>query len=167
MNDMKIKVRAIEKSDSTQMKEIIVSSLENLDIVGEGCTSKDEELNDLNFSFAGEDKKYCVVVDGNTGEVLGGGGFARLKGTNLNEGICEFQKFYFKEKIQGKGFGKKLLSCLIDRAKEAGYKIAYLETHHKMEKAIKLYEKHGFKYLEKPMGNTGHYQRSFCMCKCL
>lgn len=164
---MKIKVRAIEESDGLQMKEIIVSSLKSLEIIGEGCTSEDKELNDLSSSFSGEDKKYCVVVDEGNGEVLGGGGFARLKGTDLKQGICEFQKFYFKEKIQGRGLGKKLLSCLIDRARNAGYKIAYLETHHKMEKAIKLYEKHGFKYLEKPMGNTGHYQRSFCMCKCL
>lgn len=164
---MKIKVRAIENPDNLQMKEIITSSLAKLDILGEGCTSEDKELHDLSSSFSGDDKKYCVVVDEETNEVLGGGGFARLKGTNVNEGVCEFQKFYFTEKIQGKGLGKKLLSCLVDRARNAGYRVAYLETHHKMEKAIKLYEKHGFKYLEKPMGNTGHHQRSFCMCKCL
>jgi len=160
-----IKIRHIQLEDNKKIASIITSSLQEMGITGPGCTTEDPELNNLYSTYQDEGSRYCVVIDEDTDTVLGGGGFSRLKGTNKEDGICELQKFYFLKDVQGLGLGKKLLTCMITRAKKAGYKEAYLETHYKMERATKLYEKYGFKRLNEPKGNTGHYQRSICMSK--
>ena len=61
--------------------------------------------------------------------------------------------------------GAALLSLCLDRAHRLGYKRCYLETLDSMEKARKLYEKYGFRYLDKPMGNTGHTSCGTWMAK--
>lgn len=56
--------------------------------------------------------------------------------------------------------------CL-NRAKEYGYEKVYLETMPYMKAAQKLYMASGFEYIEKPMGNTGHYSCPVWMLKCM
>jgi len=50
-------------------------------------------------------------------------------------------------------------------AKNAGFEQCYLETLPYMKDARKLYKKVGFKSLEKPLGNTGHYSCTEWMIK--
>jgi putative acetyltransferase len=49
-----------------------------------------------------------------------------------------------------------LLILCLEEAANAGFENCYLETTADMEQAQRLYGKYGFKYLDKPMGNTGH-----------
>mgnify|MGYP003607273162 FL=1 len=44
----------------------------------------------------------------------------------------------------------------IASAKELGYKQIYLESIPAFSKAVSIYEKQGFTYLDKPLGNSGH-----------
>ena len=46
-------------------------------------------------------------------------------------------------------------TCLA-KARELGFELCYLETLTGMDNAIALYQKVGFKSLDKPMGDTGH-----------
>jgi putative acetyltransferase len=41
----------------------------------------------------------------------------------------------------------------------------YLESFPDMKEAIRLYEQNGFRYLDKPLGNTGHYACNVWMVK--
>ncbi|MEO0290098.1 MAG: ribosomal protein S18-alanine N-acetyltransferase [candidate division WOR-3 bacterium] len=50
-----------------------------------------------------------------------------------------------KGECQGKGYGKFLLNNLIEKAKKEGKKYIFLEVRAKNERAIKFYEKYGFK----------------------
>jgi putative acetyltransferase len=43
----------------------------------------------------------------------------------------------------------------------------YIETLPELEKAIRVYEKFGFSYLDKPLGDTGHFGCSVWMLKAL
>jgi len=43
----------------------------------------------------------------------------------------------------------------------------YLETMPELKQALKVYEKFGFRYLEGPMGNSGHTGCSLWMLKTL
>ena len=52
--------------------------------------------------------------------------------------------------------GSRLLAQILDAARDAGYEQCYLETLEHMEAARRLYRKHGFVSIDKPMGNTGH-----------
>lgn len=160
---MNIVFRKMRPEDNEKLKEIIVSTLYELGVTGPGCTSEDPELEDFHSYYKNNNGCYCVLEDKDSKQIFGGGGYARLKGTQAEDSICEIQKVYFLKESRGLGLGKKLVSCLVERAKKYGYKEAYLETHDNMKSATKLYEKLGFKYLDKPKGNTGHFARTKCM----
>jgi putative acetyltransferase len=55
----------------------------------------------------------------------------------------------------------------IDCAKEMKFGSIYIETLPELEKAITVYEKFGFSYLDKPLGNTGHFGCSVWMLKAI
>ena len=88
-----------------------------------------------------------------------------MKLQNSTENICELQKMYFAPEARGKGLGSKMMKICLDKAKEFGYEKCYLETLPYMEGARKLYTKVGFKSLDKPLGDTGHYSCNMWMLK--
>ena len=58
------------------------------------------------------------------------------------------------------------LSYLLSReAKKLGYKQCYLESASQLKAAIHIYESYGFKHLDAPLGNTGHYSCGVWMIK--
>ncbi len=75
---------------------------------------------------------------------------------NLPEICTELVKFYISENGRGKGIGRLLLEKTIETAKEFGYSQIYLESIPKFSTAVSIYEKQGFQFLEKPLGNSGH-----------
>jgi putative acetyltransferase len=102
--------------------------------------------------FQGDRAIYYVVED--HGKVLGGGGVKQLKGASQD--TCELQKMYFHPDARGKGYGKNMFDKCMEAAKAYGFKHCYLESASQLKSAIQLYEKNGFKHLDKPQGNTGH-----------
>jgi putative acetyltransferase len=99
------------------------------------------------------------------GEILGGAGIFPSNG--LPEFTCELVKMYLRPKARGKGFGKTLIGACIDYARAAEYQNIYIETMPELKKAMRVYEKFGFTYLEGPMGNTGHFGCDVWMLKSL
>lgn len=70
------------------------------------------------------------------------GGIALRK---IEDGICEMKRLYLRENARGSGIGSALIEKLISEAGTIGYKKMRLDTFPpKMEKAVKLYESHGF-----------------------
>jgi putative acetyltransferase len=63
---------------------------------------------------------------------------------------------YLTPSARGTGLGKKLIATCLDEAKKIGFTKVYLETMPELKKAVSVYEKFGFIYLDAPMGNTGH-----------
>jgi len=53
----------------------------------------------------------------------------------------------------------------MDAARNLGFMGCYLETMPYMEAAQQLYLKNGFKYLEEPLGDTGHIACTVRMLK--
>jgi len=150
--DQGIVIRPIEKSDNETVARIIRLVMTEFKAVGCGYSINDSEVDDMYTAYAPEKSAFYVVeLDG---QVLGCGGFAPL-----NDGkndTCELRKMYFMAKLRGLGVGTSLLKICLEKAAEAGYRYCYLETMDDMKQAQGLYGKHGFKYLEEPMGNTGH-----------
>jgi putative acetyltransferase len=73
------------------------------------------------------------------------------------EGNCaELVKYYLAESGRGKGTGRQLMEKCVESAREFGYKRLYLESMPHFSKAVRIYEKLGFKHLSGPMGNSGH-----------
>ncbi|MNY47067.1 Acetyltransferase (GNAT) family protein [compost metagenome] len=70
---------------------------------------------------------------------------------------------YVSSASRGKGVGKKLMLKCIEFANSLGYKKIYLETMPELSAAVTAYEKLGFKSLERPLGNTGHFSCTIWM----
>ncbi len=138
------------------LRELITTIVLALGILDSDYLSEPAELADIYSQFSNPASRYWVIVDEDTGRVLGGGGFAPLLGGNAEEGIAEIQKMYLAREIQGQGYGKRLLEMIIAEAREYGYKKLYIETVPKMEQAIALYRRYGFQSIPCRLGDTGH-----------
>ena len=72
---------------------------------------------------------------------------------------------YLIPEVRGKGIGRLLISRCLEFAKEEGFSKVYIETMPELAQALKLYEKVGFRYLDGPLGNTGHFGCELWMIK--
>ena len=79
--------------------------------------------------------------------MLGGVGYAEFDGF---PNCAELQKLYLTDAAKGHGTGQTLMEFVIDAAHQAGYRTLYLETHTNLDAAVHLYEKLGFRQINKP-----------------
>ena len=96
-------------------------------------------------------------------EIAGGGGIFPSAG--LPSDTCELVKMYLKNTARGFGIGKLLIEKCIEFATATGFKKIYIESMPELKKALGIYEKFGFRYLNGPMGNTGHFGCEVWMIK--
>ena len=120
---------------------------------GQGFAIHDKEVDDMYEAYAHERSAYLVCDVG--GRLVGGGGIGPLQGGDAR--ICELKKMYFLSEARGRGLGQKLLGQCLEEARNRGYSQCYLETFNTMKGAMRLYERNGFKKIDGPMGNTGHF----------
>lgn len=154
-------IRKIQPEDNQQVKKVIQSVLIEMGVPKVGTAYEDESLNDMFEAFNKERMDYFVLVE--EGQITGCAGIAPLEGGGPL--TCELQKMYFLPQARGKGAGAEMMKVCLDRARELGYEQCYLETLPYMESARKLYARTGFRSLEGPLGNTGHYSCTMWMIK--
>ena len=145
-------IRPINESDNKHISVILREVLIEMDIPRIGSAYEDPEINNMYESYQSNRSIYFVVEENN--KILGGAGINQLKNGDVN--ICELQKMYFHKSIRGRGFGDKMIELCLNFAVESNYKKCYIETMPNMVDAQKLYIKKGFKYIDNPLGNTGH-----------
>ena len=120
------------------------------------CTDHLYEL----FSDTPQSFYFVALADD---KVLGGAGIFPTEG--LGATTCELVKMYLTPSARGTGLGQKLIATCLTEAKKIGFTYVYLETMPELEKAVSVYEKFGFTYLDAPMGNTGHNGCNIWMLK--
>ncbi len=155
-----IMVRKIELKDNQLIAIIIRSCLEEFGANKPGTVYYDKTTDHL-FELFSTEKSVYFIAELN-GQVVGGGGIFPSDG--LTEDTCELVKMYLKPEVRKMGLGAKIISNCIEFAGQNGYKRIYLESMPELKRAISVYEKFGFSYLSKPMGNTGHHGCSVWMC---
>ena len=154
-------IREIELEDNPKIAKAIRSVLIEMGVPKVGTAYEDEALDSMTETYDQPRKTYFVVADGI--EVIGGAGISPLD--NYDGNVCELQKMYFMPEARGRGLGSKMMAKCLDFAKQSGFDQCYLETMPYMDDARKLYRKVGFKGIDKPMGDTGHYSCSVWMIK--
>lgn len=148
-------LRPLRPADDAAVAAIIRDVMTEHRCSGEGFAIHDAEVAGMSRHYAAADARYFVAARG--GEVLGGGGFARLAGSAVDAATCELRKMYFRPAARGLGLGHELLALLLDEMRAAGYRRCYLETTSWMAAAQHLYRAHGFAEIPSPLGNTGHH----------
>ena len=143
-----MKYRRITIADDEAIAKIVRTNLERLHLDIPGTAYYDPELAHLSVYYNGTPTKRCyfIALD-EVNRVIGGVGIAEFNGI---EDCAEMQKLYLDDSAKGKGYSKELVAAAESWAKDTGYKKLYLETHSNLTVAMKLYEKLGFKQIEKP-----------------
>ena len=142
----------MELNDNEALAIAVRKVLIEMGVPKVGTTYEDKELDAMYESYSQSRFQYYVVE--NQGNIMGGAGIAPLK--DGDPSVCELQKMYFLSEARGKGLGKKMIHLCLDFAKANDFQLCYIETMPNMLDAQALYQKVGFKYIDHPMGNTGH-----------
>ena len=154
-----IHIRTIIPSDNPAIASVIRNTLTEFGAAKPGTAYYDTATDDMYSSFQAPGSRYHVgLIDGH---IAGGGGIYPSAG--LPQGVCELVKMYLAPEARGKGLGRQLIQQSLSFARDYGYEQVYIETMPELQKAMAIYEKFGFHYLDAPMGNTGHYGCSIWM----
>jgi putative acetyltransferase len=153
MTTDEVRIRAIEPTDDAALAVIIRDALAEFGANKPGTVFYDPTTDALFRLFREPGSLYYVAES--KGRLLGGAGIFPTEG--LPEGVCELVKMYLHGDTRGRGLGRLLIDKCLAEARTMGYKKVYLETMPELRKAVSVYEKFGFSYLDGPMGNTGHF----------
>lgn len=161
MINSNITFRHIEKKDNKEIADLIRTVFREFKIDRPGTVYFDPTTDDLYTLFQKHGSIYWIAVEDE--KIIGGCGIYATPG--LPEGCAELVKLYLSSTHRGKGVGRHLLEKSIESAKKSGYSQLYLESLPELDQAIGLYEKAGFKFIPKPLGNSGHFGCNIWMLK--
>ena len=143
-------VGEITPEDNRALAEIARYNLKKHGLDLPGTVYFDKDLDHLSdFYLAPDKKRYYFVLRDEDGQTLGGVGLAEFLPI---EGCAELQKLYLADSAKGAGWSYRLISLLEDKARELGYRQMYLETHTNLQIAIRVYERCGYRRIERPAG---------------
>jgi putative acetyltransferase len=157
----KLRIRTIQPDDNKALAAIVRNSLSEFGAARPGTVYFDPTTDHLFELFQTAGSFYFTALSAD--EIAGGAGIFPSPG--LPEGTCELVKMYLRPEYRGKGLGRLLIEKCLGSAAEAGYRHVYIETLPELRKAMSVYEKFGFRYLDGPMGNTGHFGCDVWMLK--
>ncbi len=140
------KYREMTEADNEAVAALIRDNLEQFGLDIPGTVYFDDGLDHLSDFYGSKERRYFVVED-KAGKVIGGIGFANFE---LMKETAELQKLYLLDSAKGYGQGYEMIRFIEDKMREAGYKQSYLETHDNLQAAIHIYEKCGYKEIERP-----------------
>ncbi len=141
-----LRYREITETDNDVIATLIRKTLEAHALDIPGTVYFDEGLNHLSEYYEGENRRY-YVLESEEGKVIGGIGYEQLA---FMADTAELQKLYLEDVARGSGLGYEMIAFIEEKMREAGYKRSYLETHDNLRAAIHIYEKSGYKEIERP-----------------
>ncbi len=159
----KIHFRPIAPADNAAIAKVIRTVLEEHGMNKPGTVYTDPTTDALYELFQKENATYWIATEDE--EIVGGCGIYPTKG--LPKGCAELVKLYLLPKTRNRGIGKQLLEqCALD-AKAMGYSQLYLESMPELSAAVGLYERVGYKKIDTPLGESGHFACNLWMLKSL
>ncbi len=157
-----IHIRPIEERDNAALAHIIRATLVEFGANHPGTVYYDAETDRLHSVFQAAPRSAYFVAEAG-GTLLGGGGIYPTPG--LPDDTCELVKMYLLPQARGLGLGSSLINRCFDTAREKGFCRIYLETMPELKQALHTYARLGFRYLNGPMGNSGHFGCELWMLK--
>jgi len=99
----------------------------------------ENELKNFPAMYRAPEGAFIIALEGAANTVAGGVGLKKL-----DDATCEMKRLYVRERYQGRGIGKRLVTLIIGEAARRGYKRMRLDTLAMMEHARALYARFGF-----------------------
>lgn len=157
-----IEIRQIRQEDNADLARLIRNTFIEFDAPLTGTVYEDPTTDALYelFHASAASALFVAVKDHVT---LGCCGIYPTQG--LPKACAELVKFYLSPSARGKGIGKTLFERSIEEAKTMGYQTLYIESQPSFQKAVKMYEQYGFRYLDHALGNSGHDNCNIWMLK--
>ena len=144
--------REVKKEDNVLLARMIRQVFKEHDAPQSGTVFSDPTTDNL-FGLFRKSRSVLWVAELD-GIALGCCGIYPTEG--LESKCLELVKFYLAESERGKGTGRQLMELCIASARKLGYKKLYIESMPHFSKAVRIYEKLGFRKLSSPLGNSGH-----------
>ncbi|CAN5761758.1 GNAT family N-acetyltransferase [soil metagenome] len=135
--DSEIFIRSATNADCRNIQKLVFGVLREFGLTPEP-NETDADLNDIETEYIKRGGLFEILED-KDGNLLGTVGLFPL-----DDETVELRKMYFDKSLRGRGFGKKMLERMIERARKSGFKKIYLETASILKEAVGLYEKYGF-----------------------
>ncbi|SNV31371.1 putative acetyltransferase [Chryseobacterium taklimakanense] len=154
-------IRKIEERDNADIATVIRSCFADFNAPTKGTVFEDPTTDDL-YNVFKKEKSVLYIAEEN-GEIVGSCGIYPTE--NLPEDTAEMVKFYLTKNSRGKGTGRALMETALETARKMGYRKIYIESLPEFTKALSMYEKQGFKLLEKPLVNSCHTGCNIWMLK--
>lgn len=162
MHNQEIEIRRVKSEDNQHLAKIIRAAFIELDAPLTGTVYEDPTTDKL-FELFNHQPNSILFVALLEGEIVGCCGVYPTDG--LEDNYAELVKFYLAKEARNKGIGKALFEKSLAEAKKLGYTHLYIESQPSFGKAVKMYEKYNFKYLNQPLGNSGHTNCDVWMLK--
>jgi putative acetyltransferase len=153
--------RLIEEKDNEEIAALIRKVFIEFNIARPGTVYFDPTTDNLFKLFRTPGSEYWIAEENSI--IIGGCGV--FPTPNLPEDYAELVKFYLAATHRGRGIGWQLMEKTFESAKRLNYRHMYLESLPELGKAISLYERAGFKMLNAPLGNSGHFGCDIWMTK--
>ena len=158
---MSVTIREIQKSDNAGIAKMIRDVFIEYKAPREGTVFVDPTTDDLFSVFTAPNSVLWVAEQ--DGEIVGACGVYPTE--NLPDKCIELVKFYVSSKVRGTGVGRDLMIKSEQSAIEFGYNQIYIESLPAFNNAVRIYAKHGYKTLAKPLGDSGHFGCDIWMVK--
>lgn len=158
---MNLTIRPIKPEDNANIAKVIRGALEDFNAAKPGTVYFDPTTDDLYKLFQTPKSFYFIALFND--EIVGGCGIYPTQ--NLPKGYAELVKIYLHNTARGKGIGKALMQKCFEEAKKMNYHYLYLESMPELNIAVGMYQKMGFRFIDKPLGNSGHFGCNIWMVK--
>ena len=136
-----ITIRSATNMDCERVQNLVFGVLREYGLAPD-VEGTDRDIADIEAHYIARGGTFELIED-LQGNLLGTVGLYPMSADTV-----ELRKMYFSKDFRGRGAGKKMLSRMIERARERGFKKMYLETASVLKEAIALYEKFGFQPTE-------------------
>jgi GNAT superfamily N-acetyltransferase len=106
-----------------------------------GPTALPEEITRATWSrfFDSKEPVHALVAE-SSGRVVGLAHYLFHRSTTQLGPICYLQDLFTVEEARGKGIGRALIEAVYERAREAGARRVYWQTHETNATAMRLYD---------------------------
>lgn len=148
---MEIQLRQYQDTDQDTVWQLHVDGLNQTGSFVNN-PKHDQDLLNIKETYLSHKGEFLIALINN--KIIGMGAFRKV-----DNQTAEIKRMRVNREHQGKGIGTLILSSLIQKAKERGYKKLILDTSTNQAAAKHLYEKRGFKEFKR--GKTEHLENIF------